>query len=35
MQRKFATTQAKVHDLIASRWSHRAFDAVKPSVAMI
>ncbi len=30
MLHKLATTQVKIHDLIASRWSPRAFDADKP-----
>jgi len=30
MQHKLATTQVKIHDLIASRWSPRAFDPDKP-----
>ncbi len=29
MQHKLATTQVKIHDLIASRWSPRAFDPNK------
>lgn len=29
MQHKLATTQVKIHDLIASRWSPRAFDPDK------
>ena len=29
MQHKIATTQVKIHDLIATRWSPRAFDADK------
>jgi nitroreductase len=30
MQHKLATTQIQIHDLIASRWSPRAFDPDKP-----
>lgn len=30
MLRKHATTKVKIHDLIASRWSPRAFDPDKP-----
>ena len=30
MLHKLATTQVKIHDLIASRWSPRAFDPDKP-----
>jgi nitroreductase len=30
MQQKPATTSVKVHELIANRWSPRAFDATKP-----
>jgi nitroreductase len=30
MQHKIATTQVKIHELIATRWSPRAFDADKP-----
>jgi len=30
MQTKIASTQADIHDLIAKRWSCRAFDATKP-----